>query len=168
MYCPSCGAETIEGSKFCKRCGGNMAPLQVQATQPAYLAKPTGAAVALSLAATAIGLGGLGIVWASVFNTMPFNGPLSDGAIAIGIIALIFGSATVFGVVAMLIRVMTRLMGVPVVPGKIYREIEDKNLKSSYSAPRLPGASIPVSSSVTEHTTRNFEPRMYSGIVERE
>jgi hypothetical protein len=167
MYCPGCGAEIVEGSKFCKRCGGNVGTVQLQAPQVTYLTKPTGAAVALSLAATAIALGGLGMVLGVVFTSLPTNP--SDGAIAIGIVALIFGSLTVFGIVAMLLRVLARLMGVAVSPGKIYRVIENAKSKPPvYSPVQIPAPPIPLGGSVTEHTTRNFDPQLYPGARERE
>ncbi|MCI0490124.1 MAG: hypothetical protein L0229_26320 [Blastocatellia bacterium] len=150
MYCPSCGAEST-GLKYCKHCGINLTlPVQMPEQSLPSRGLTTGAAVALSLATTAIGLGGLGIVFATASELAGRSG-VDEG---IPIVMLIFGSATVFGIIALLITTLSRAMGLSQKPeqqGKRRTRVAGEHR----AAPRL--APPAASSSVTEHTTRNFE-----------
>ena len=148
MYCPSCGAEST-GLKYCKRCGINLTgPVQLTEQSPPRLT--TAGAWGMALATAAISLIGLGIVFASA-SALAGRPNVDEG---IPIVMLVFGSATVFGIVAMLITLISRLMGLAQKP-------ERKAELKSPVANEHPAAQIaepPIGmSSVTEHTTRNFE-----------
>jgi hypothetical protein len=156
MFCPHCGTESIPGYKYCKRCGVNFAAPAEQSSKQRPV-KQTGAAWAVALATVAITLGGLGIVFGTAASLLE---PALIGQLTpIILTILVFGSLTVFGAVALLIRLFTRLMtGAKDAPTQAEIPV--------YTQARLsePPASIP---SVTENTTRNFEAR-YRQPLERE
>lgn len=124
--------------------------------------KTTGAAWALSLASVAITLAGLGIVFSHALDlARPWGGappsPVGDPT-PIVMVMIIFGSATIFGVVAMLIRVITRLASLAPEPARAAK-MEAPILNSPNVAQIPPPINIP---SVTEHTTRTFDQRRFS------
>ncbi len=146
MFCPHCGAESSRGLKYCKRCGINFSAPIEQSSDKQKPVKQTGAAVAVAFATVAICLGGLGIVFGTAASLLD---PALIGQLTPIIITIIvFGSLTVFGLAAMLIRLFTRLMTAPKdAPAQIETQV--------YTQARLPE---PVMPSVTENTTRNFDP----------
>lgn len=159
MHCQNCGAEHTFGLKYCKRCGLSLSDSPPQ-TEHISSWRLTGSAWAIGLATVAICLGGLGIVFSHAFDLVR---PLSPGqvmsarATPIAMAMILFGSATVFGVAALLIRLFSRLLN-----GQLEITRTPQFIKPGMA--EYPGAQIPASpsaiSSVTEHTTRNFE-RMY-------
>ena len=157
MYCPHCSAEHTFGLKYCKRCGGNLSDSPQPQSGQVSSWKLTGAAWAIGLATVAICLGGLGIVFSTAFDMAR---PLSPGqtmtveATPIALAMIVFGSATVFGIVALLIRLFSRLLtgfqetarSAPLVkPGM-----------TEYPVAQIPAPPVGMPS-VTEHTTRNFD-----------
>ena len=160
MYCPHCSAEHTFGLKYCKRCGGNLSdPPQPQSGQTSSW-KLTGAAWAIGLATVAICLGGLGIAFSTAFDMAR---PLSPGqstsveATPIALAMIVFGSATVFGIAALLIRLFTRLItGFQEAPRPAQFI---KPGVTEYPVAQIPAPPVGMSS-VTEHTTRNFD-RVY-------
>ena len=165
MYCPVCGAESTQGLNYCKRCGSNLAaptnPIRSSENRPSVRVGPVaGAAWATALATVAVTLGGLGIVFSYAFGLLrpiyPGSTPVS-GAAAIAGLMIMFGSATVFGTVALLIRLFSKVLG-------LGQESHDSNHfgkqqnTGEHRPAQLP-APPPGIPSVTEHTTRTFEPR---------
>ncbi|HEX8355529.1 MAG TPA: hypothetical protein VF611_21665, partial [Pyrinomonadaceae bacterium] len=64
MFCPYCGTESTQGLNYCKRCGGNLAPLAqggAQETRPAVVAP--GAAWAAGLTTAALVVMGLALIF---------------------------------------------------------------------------------------------------------
>jgi hypothetical protein len=158
MNCPICGAESTYGLRYCKRCGGNLAAPGQPIEYAAPPGRTTGAAWALAIATAVITLGGLGIVFGHALDMArpaPWGGQSAVGnptAIVMAMIA--FGSMTIFGVVAMLIRLFTRVLGSA-------QESSRSNQVSAQafnpqSVTQLPAPPAAVSS-VTEHTTRTFD-----------
>jgi hypothetical protein len=86
-----------------------------------------------------------------------FSPPGGDAG-RLGAIMVIFGSSAVAFVAVMLIRLFSRMMG-------FGSDIEKPSRQVKTFAPHRRVSKIPappiVVSSVTEHTTRNFEPRVY-------
>ena len=157
MHCQNCGAELTFGLKYCKRCGLSLSEPSSQTGQISSW-RLTGSAWAVGLATVAICLGGLGIVFSHAFELVR---PLSPGqsmsaeATPIAMAMILFGSATVFGIAALLIRLFSRLLNSPQEIARPAQFI--KPGMAEYPAAQIPAPPI---SSVTEHTTRNFE-RMY-------
>jgi hypothetical protein len=162
MYCAECGAESTQGLNYCKRCGTNLtAPTnQPRGTDSPQPPRVSGAGWAIAFATVLVTLGGLGIVFNSAFDLVR---PLYDGtrpvagAPTIAGLMVVFGSGTVLGVVAMLIQLFSRLLGVrpePSAPTKRQRPFGDYKPAQLHPSP----TGIP---SVTEQTTRNFDPALY-------
>jgi hypothetical protein len=108
----------------------------------------------------AICLGGLGIVFSHAFDLAR---PLYPGqsqsvdATPIAMAMIIFGSATVFGIAGLLIRLFTRLLTGIQDPARPARYI--KPGVTEFPVAQMPAPPIGMPS-VTEHTTRNFD-RLY-------
>lgn len=166
MHCPACGAESTSGLRYCKRCGGNLfepAPPAVLLASP-NSSRLTGAAWAIGLASAVITLGGLGIVFTHAFDLMRPTLPsmVSPGnPMPIAIVMLVLGSTTVFGVVALLIRLFLRLLA-PAAP-----TVSAQPVQPLVSAPAYPHLGAPQAS-VTEHTTRTFRSPVYDEVQVRE
>jgi len=145
-----CGAESTQGLKYCKRCGADLTPAIDErapiVTKPLQLLWPVALVSIIGLIA--------------LFVTIV---ALSDAKVDQRTIALVaaFGGATVFGIVALLITLLLKMVGSPVsstlgaqlqagTPGARMRRISEAErlrLKQGLSA----GASV------TENTTRNFD-----------
>jgi hypothetical protein len=155
MYCPNCGAESTVGLNYCKRCGGNLSDIAQPATPPA---KNNFIAAVLALATVALVLGGLGIVFSEALwlirpQAPGMVPPPSADAIAGMIIA--FGTATITLVTVMLIKLFSRLMGLG---STMEKPVRPANAFVPQQRPPQIAAPPIVMQSVTEHTTRNFEP----------
>lgn len=166
MHCPACGAEFTSGLKYCKRCGGNLFEPVQPATQgvPLPASRLNGPAWAIALASAVITLGGLGIVFTHAFGLMrplPFGAVSNGNPLPLAIVMLALGSTTIFGVVALLIRLFTRLLTAPA------PEAAAPRIKSITSAPAYPQLGA-TPSSVTEHTTRTFRSPVYDEAEARE
>ena len=160
MYCPNCGAESTFGLNYCKHCGGNLSETSQTAAPPAT--RNTAAALILALAILGIVLGGLGIVFASALTLVGsqpqgFTAP-ADGAARIGSLMVVFGCSGVVLIALMLIKLFSRIMGLgPETEKPSWRA---KNIANQQRVSQIQAPPIVVSS-VTEHTTRNFDPRVY-------
>lgn len=159
MYCPNCGAESTFGLNYCKRCGGNLGDAPQSAPPPT---KNILAALILAAATVVIVLAGLGIVFSealSLIGPQPpgFAPPVHDAVVVAGMM-VIFGSATIGLVTLMLIKLFSRVMGFSSVSDKPSRPA--RTFVPEQRVAQIPAPPIAVQS-VTEHTTRNFEPRVY-------
>ena len=153
MFCPYCGTESTQGLNYCKRCGGNLAPLAqapAQETRPAVVSPV--AAWAAGLTTTAVVVLGLGTIF-PVTSELAVRGV---NATALVWIAL-FIALTVFGCAAMLLRFWSLLFGVggaragatpPGHKANDTRGLDERRFDSLNPAP------VP---SVTEQTTRTLE-----------
>ena len=169
MFCPSCGTENAQALRYCKRCGANLTDtthLVVQESNSPS-SRYTGAAWAVALASVVICLGGIGIVFSTVWDVIgPYHpGPRSGDATMVAMTMLIMGMTTIFGVVALLIRLFTRLMTAPSEPQDTVKTI--KPITTGHTPLQLPAPPAAVSS-VTEHTTRTFQHAAYEELSRRE
>lgn len=160
MYCPNCGAESTFGLNYCKHCGGNLAETAAPTAPPP--SKNVLAALILAFAAAGIVLGGLGIVFtnalALVASQPPGYSPPTNDAGMIAGMMVIFGCSVIVLVSLMLIKLFARVMGFASATDRPSRHA--KSFVPEQRLPQIPAPPIVVSS-VTEHTTRNFEPRVY-------
>jgi hypothetical protein len=115
----------------------------------------------LAAATVAIVLGGLGIVFNEALYLI---GPQAPGMVAsthnadaIAGMMIAFGTATIGVVTVMLIRLFSRLMGVG---SPSNRRTREANVFAPQQRPAEIAAPPIAMHSVTEHTTRNFEPRV--------
>ena len=154
MFCPYCGAESTQGLNYCKRCGGNLAPLAqagAQELRPAVVSP--GAAWAAGLTTAAVVIMGVGMIF-PVTSELTSRGMPPTAVVAIAL----FVALTVLGCAAMLLRFWSLLLGVgrtatpaPALPDPRTadtRQLGDQRFDA------LNPASIP---SVTEQTTRTLE-----------
>ena len=149
MYCPSCGTELLQETSYCNRCGANLKPISNQTAVPP--AKSVGAAWAISAAVAAITLGGFAMIFGLVMALIDRGINLSEGGLA-----LIFSALLVILTIDwLLIRQLTRFLGKS--QSSVDTERPDKRSLSEKPLPQLAAPRAPASS-VTDHTTRTFEP----------
>jgi hypothetical protein len=158
MYCPNCGAESTFGLNYCKHCGGNLSDITQPATAPT---KNVLAALILAAATLGIVLGGLGIVFSAALSLIGpqspgFAPPVHDSVVVAGLM-VVLGSATIGLVSLMLIKLFSRMMGFGSTADKPSRPA--RTFVPEQRVPQIQAQPISVQS-VTEHTTRNFEPRV--------
>jgi hypothetical protein len=160
MYCPNCGAESTFGLNYCKHCGGNLTE-GGQSSAP-LTSRNVLAALILAASTVAIVLGGLAIVFTfalSLIGPQPpgYSAPVHDAVVVAGMMVL-FGSAAIVFSTLMLIKLFSRAMGFGAVSDKPARTATP--LISPQRVAQIPTPPLSMQS-VTEHTTRNFEPRIY-------
>jgi hypothetical protein len=147
MYCSSCGIDSVEGLKYCKRCGVTLtAPLN--ASQPKDL--PFALVIAVLIFIGGVFMAGL---------TMPFliTKELSNRGFSQSDMMTLFviELGVTLAVVAMLVRLLFRLIGA--------KQQTDSPMvvelrRNEFVPPQIAAPQEPMVS-VTENTTRSFEPR---------
>lgn len=163
MYCQHCGAEATQDLNYCKRCGGNLNLLPASPAAQEMTRHAVGGVSVLSVAAiglTTFGLvvGGLLVLFGMLYNISSHpDGVRGDALIWLGG----FGALTILGSVALLMRLWMMLLGnnksqheTGGFPFRLRQHTTTKGL----GAPRINALPDAMSSSVTEHTTRTFEP----------
>ena len=146
MYCPSCGHETIQELRYCNRCGASLNP-------PTALDKPkgSGAIITLLIMITAITLGGLGIIFPALVELK--RSGFSEGMMGM----FMFFSFMILGIIDVtLVRQISRLLNAPPQPGQFLPP--KRTATPEPGPPRQLGALGEPVPSVTENTTRKFEP----------
>ena len=149
MYCPSCGAELTQELSYCNRCGANLKPISNQSGLPPT--RLVGAAWAISIALALVTLGGFGMIFSLVMALVTRGINLSPS----GMFWIAFSLLVILAIDWLLVRQLSRVLDMSKLSGEA---IEPKKPKLSekpleqISAPREPA------SSVTDHTTRTFEP----------
>jgi len=145
MFCPTCGAESAEGLRFCKQCGSGLTlPLSAEYSRPVRITGAVWAVAVMTLLCfgtlfgTVIALAGMGIRSEDVLA------PIA-----------ILGSFSIVGICAMMIRMVSRIAG-STVPATKQPAGGKQAIRSSYPQAQIPPPQgyIP---SVTENTTRSFD-----------
>jgi Na+-transporting methylmalonyl-CoA/oxaloacetate decarboxylase gamma subunit len=150
MYCSTCGTQSIQGLNYCNRCG---ATLNTQA-----LVVPS-----FSLSKPSLILGGL-----VAFITLVGFGALVGGAGELarkgfdhdsGMILLILGMATILIVDVLLLRLLSRIINASLQAGTNAPARQARELAEPVPTQRkLDAPNFDAVASVTENTTRTFEP----------
>jgi len=147
VYCSSCGVDSVEGLKYCKRCGANIA---ADAAPPRKLPVPLivtflmiiGFVFALGMAVPSLNAG--------EFHSLGFN---NRDVMIMGLAVM----GLTIAVIGMLVWLLLRLVGVQQAsaPPRVFesapREVERPQLAA-------PPQSV---GSVTESTTRTLDKRKY-------
>jgi ABC-type nickel/cobalt efflux system permease component RcnA len=149
MYCPSCGTELTPELSYCNRCGANLKPISNQSGVPP--AKLVGAAWAISTAVALVTLGGFGMIFGLVMTLITRGINLSPS----GMFWISFALLVILAIDWLLVRQLSRVLDMPRLSANATQtkkpELSEKPMQQ-IGAPREPV------SSVTEHTTRTFEP----------
>ncbi|HEY5837540.1 MAG TPA: hypothetical protein VIT19_00805 [Pyrinomonadaceae bacterium] len=147
MFCPSCGTEQHQTLSYCNRCGANLRPLQ-SGVPPGKL---VGASWAISVAVALVTLGGFGMIFGLVLALISSGMSLSAGGI--GLVILI--SLIILTIDWLLIRQLSRVLNLP----RAARETATVSQPAlNESSPTLLADPPQPVSSVTDRTTRTFEP----------
>ena len=151
MYCPICGAESTQGLNYCKRCGAGLSASTPPIEQKGSIGKAMGLLLFL---VSLVSIAGFIALFSTVYNLGEReNFPPNT---LVGIMA--FGGVTVVGVVGLLVWLLLRLTTghQPVAPPERSANLVPRE----YSVPQLPAPPVGIPS-VTENTTRNFDPSVY-------
>lgn len=148
MYCPSCGSESALDLNYCNRCGANM----VQSLAPAQLVASidiTKPAVVIGLTTVLLTLGGFGILAIAAYNLAQVL-QRGDPIIAL----LMFGMITIMISDIILLRLLSRIVRTSLEAKPIVQL--PKPVTTEF--PRQINPRLEPVPSVTEHTTRTFNP----------
>src|SRR5262249_27649393 len=150
MFCPSCGAESPIELNYCNRCGANLTSAQVAEVTPISITKPVFIIGAVLLFIT---LGG----FAGILSTV---GELATRAGGDDLLMAIvsFGMITILTIDVLLFVLLWKLINAAL--------SSHKNPKGKKTAPPMDQvrfaqpttAQLELAPSVTENTTRFFEP----------
>jgi hypothetical protein len=153
MYCSSCGLEVSPELNYCNRCGANLNPSS--ALVPQVVAPPirmTGPTIALAVMVVC----SIAAIFSGA-STLAMRG-VHPAAIAW---MVIIGLTTVFGITGLIIRFWTALLRNSL-PGAVQQYQRPAQLRQPQSNPQLQAQQTgPVQqpiASVTDHTTRTFDP----------
>jgi len=151
MYCPSCGAELNAELIYCNRCGANLRPVSNHSATPG---KIVGITWAISTAVVLVTLGGFGLMFALAMSLISSGISLSGGGMVLIVIFLL----VILAVAWLLIRQLSRVLDISELLGGTTQSktntppaLSEKSIHQ-ISAPREPVTSV------TDHTTRVFEP----------
>lgn len=147
MYCPSCGTELTQELIYCNRCGANLKPLSDPSSVPPT--KLVGAAWAISLAIALVTLGGFGMIHGLVMALITRGMSLSGGGMGL----IFISSLIILAIDWLLVRQLSRVLDMPRLSG----DVTSAEKPGEKSVPQIGAPREPVSS-VTDHTTRTFEP----------
>lgn len=144
MFCPSCGADQSQTLSYCNRCGANLRPLQ----RGVPSGKLVGASWAISLAVALVTLGGFGMIFGLIFALITSGRSLDKDGVAL----VIFGSLVILAIDWLLIRQLSTVLNLPRAADSPTQRPAVEEKAPTPLPPHQPG------SSVTDHTTRTFEP----------
>lgn len=152
MYCSACGHEATIDVNYCKRCGNVLSPQTSIQSKPLSLTGPSWAFALMVMVM-------VGTVFGAVVNMAEMQ--ISAVALTWMVIA---GLGTVVALVALIFRQLSRMTNINQEKPQIQTSTPQIN-PELYQA--RPGALPEHMPSVTEHTTRAFQP-VYREPVERQ
>ena len=146
MYCQSCGTELFEGLRYCKRCGTSLKAADDIVRAPRGTPRLTG--IVLILAA---------LTFACMVCLLSFAGAETHdlGAKAI-VFIVIAGLAMVFGVDALIVKFLSDMYQHSKIDWPT--EIPRREIPAPRASVSEMVSDLPPVPSVTEHTTRSFDP----------
>jgi hypothetical protein len=151
MFCPSCGAESTVELNYCNRCGANLSSALGADAEiaPINLTKPILIIVATVLLLT---LGGfVGIISGTIEMVRAGAGEMSPAL-------PIFGIPTILTIDIMLLRQLSKLISAALSPNRLPAKKIPMQSQDALRLPRPTTARLEPAPSVTENTTRFFEP----------
>ena len=151
MFCQSCGTALTKGLTYCNRCGARAAPSAL--TDVKKTDKLAEVVYVLATFASVVSLGGLAVVYFLVRELL--RSGFEQSRI---VVVTFFCLLAVVGLAGLLIKQMSRALGVFLHPGPGQgpEAAETPELTGRQTA-QIEAPREPVSS-VTDHTTRTFDP----------
>lgn len=152
MYCSACGLEATIDVNYCKRCGSVLTPLTLIQSKAISITGPSWAMAVMVM-----------VMVGTVFGAVANMAEMKINAVALTWMVIV-GLGTVIALVAMIFRQLSKMTSVNqqktlVSPSKQQNSAELNQAR--------PGALPEHMPSVTEHTTRTFQP-IYREPVERQ
>lgn len=156
MFCPDCGFESTQGTNYCKRCGASLSSAATVQSSTPRDNKLINAIWAVAAAIMVVGAGGMGITFGIAGGLAGSGIKPDDGPLAI----VISGSTAILVALCLLGWQLSRLIGAVIRDRRGLAEAPRTGPlgEADRAARRISAPPIAVSS-VTEHTTRNFEKR---------
>ncbi|HEX8369810.1 MAG TPA: hypothetical protein VF604_14785 [Pyrinomonadaceae bacterium] len=159
MYCSACGSEVQEGLRYCNRCGANLAPAAEASAPP----KLFSIIMILTAAAVLVGVAGLAAIF---FFAIEF---MSRGNIpAETVVFLLAFTLVVFGIDALLIRQLSRALGVYLKTGGAPPTEKPKLNKAQPVAGELTGQKQDFISAQSPHQTASQKSEQTTRILQGE
>lgn len=150
MYCSSCGAESTPGLNYCNRCGASLSAHAIVMNQKSSSDNLTRAIFIHGAVVALITLFGF-IALIKGATELAKNGFSNDPVM----LMLLMGMLTILVVDICLIRQMSRLVSASIGTGSVARA---KEIARPKQTSRQLNARPEPAASVTENTTRTFEP----------
>jgi hypothetical protein len=152
MFCPSCGTEDTIGLPYCNRCGANLssALLPVPDVAPISVTKPI---LIIGVVMLFLTLGGFAGVLSSAIElaTGPKGGDLSMAVV-------FFGMVTILTIDILLFRLLSKLINAALSSHKVPAKKQTMQSQDQLRFAPPTTARLEPAPSVTENTTRFFEP----------
>jgi uncharacterized paraquat-inducible protein A len=152
MYCSSCGAESTPGLNYCNRCGTGLNTQTLPTRQEAYCGSLTKPILILGGTVTFLSLCGFGILTDAAAK-MARNGFSQDPVM----LMLLMGMVTILIVDIMLLKQLSRFVSAALQPGTGSARQAKEMSPPKQTSRQLNSRPEPIPS-VTENTTRTFEP----------
>jgi len=155
MYCPTCGIDSVEGLKYCKRCGANFTSALSASPSKKF---PLALTISFLIIIGSIFIAGLALPMAASHDLM------SSGFTTGQLMYIFMADISVMLVVVFLLTwLFLRLI-------KLHQQTSavasaPKMATSDFAPPQIVGPPQSIGS-VTENTTRSFEPRVYDNLRE--
>ena len=155
MFCPSCGTEYAIELKYCNRCGANLSS-DLGIEQPAAPVSVVKPALVLGAVMTIITILGFGILIAGA-SELSRNARIDPESVTA---IVIVGMLTILTLDIFLVRQISKIISASLSSGTQTRQRRPKALTNSAPVPlpQPPTGRLQGVSSVTEGTTRFFEP----------
>ena len=153
MFCPSCGAESTNELNYCNRCGANLSSALLPVTEiaPISVTKPI---LIIGMVMLFLTLGGFAGVLSSATELATRTG---GGDLSIAIV--FFGMITILTIDILLFRLLSKLINAALSAGRaLPAKKSSTQPQSPLHLPRPTTARLEPAHSVTENTTRFFEP----------
>ena len=151
MYCSSCGTQSTPGLNYCNRCGAGLNTQTLTTVQKASCDNLTNSTLILGASVTLISLVGFGIIIKGA-ATLARSGFSTDPVVFM----IFMGMLTILVVDIMLIRQLSRLVSASLRAGT--SAAQAKEITAPKQTSRQLNAHPETFQSVTENTTRTFEP----------
>ena len=153
MYCSSCGAESTPGLNYCNRCGAGLNTQTLATREQGYSGSLTKPILILGGSVMFMSLCGFAILTEAA-TKMAQNGFSQDPVM----LMLMMGMVTILVVDILLIRQLSRFVSAALQPGTGNSPRQAKEMAPPKQTNRQLGARPEPIPSVTENTTRTFEP----------